>query len=128
MTTANKRDYYEVLGVGRNASADEIKSAYRKAAMKWHPDRNPENKSEAEHKFREASEAYGVLSDMDKRAAYDRYGFAGVSAQPNVGFPDLNDLFKDFFGFEDMFGGGGGRRRQRPQRGNDLRYDMTLSF
>lgn len=128
MTTANKRDYYEVLGVSRNASAEEIKSAYRKTALKWHPDRNPGNKAEAEHKFREASEAYSVLADADKRAAYDRFGFAGVTGQPSVGFPDIGDILGDFFGFEDLFGGGGGRRRQRAQRGNDLRYDMTLSF
>lgn len=79
MATTEKRDYYEVLGVSRTASADEIKSAYRKAAMKWHPDRNPTQKAEAEAKFREASEAYAVLSDSNKRSAYDRYGFAGVS-------------------------------------------------
>lgn len=128
MATTNKRDYYDVLGVNRTASADEIKSAYRKAALKWHPDRNPEHKAEAEHKFREASEAYSVLADAEKRAAYDRYGFAGVTSQPGAGFPDISDIFGDFFGFEDLFGGGGGRRRQRVQRGNDLRYDMTLSF
>ena len=128
MATTEKRDLYEVLGVSRGASADEIKSAYRKAAMKWHPDRNPENKSEAEHKFREASEAYAVLSDSNKRAAYDRYGFAGLSGMGESGFPDLSEIFGDFFGFEDLFGGAGARRRARPQRGNDLRFDMTLSF
>jgi molecular chaperone DnaJ len=127
MATAHKRDYYEVLGVGRSAPADDIKSAYRKAALKWHPDRNPENKREAEEKFREASEAYAVLSDGNKRAAYDRYGFAGVTTGPETGFPDLGDIFGDFFGFEDLFGGGA-RRRSRPQRGNDLRFDMRLSF
>jgi len=128
MATAEKRDYYEVLAVARGSSADEIKSAYRKAALKWHPDRNPTNKPEAEAKFREASEAYAILSDSDKRAAYDRYGFAGVSGQTGAGYPDIGDILGDFFGFEDLFGGAGGRRRQRPQRGNDLRYDMTLSF
>lgn len=128
MTVGNKRDYYEVLGVSRTASADDIKSAYRKSALKWHPDRNPQNKAEAEGKFREASEAYSVLSDNNKRAAYDRYGFAGVTSQGDAGFPDIGDILEDVFGFGDLFGGGGGRRRHSPQRGNDLRYDMTLSF
>ena len=127
MATTDKRDYYEALGVARGSSADEIKSAYRKAALQWHPDRNPANKAEAEANFREASEAYAVLSDSNKRAAYDRHGFAGVRGQSEAGFPDLGDIFGDFFGFEDLFGGAGGRR-QRPQRGNDLRYDMTLTF
>jgi molecular chaperone DnaJ len=131
MRAAEKRDYYEVLGVGRGASADDIKSAYRKAALRWHPDRNLEHKAEAEAKFREASEAYSVLSDPQKRAAYDRYGHAGVSGAPidQTIFTDFADIFGDFFGFEDLFGmGGGSRRRRRPQRGGDLRYDMTLSF
>lgn len=132
MATTDKRDYYEVLGVGRSASADEIKSAYRKAALRWHPDRNPENKAEAEHNFREASEAYGVLSDAQKRAAYDRYGHAGLQSVgvPDFGFQDIHDIFEQFFGVEDIFGigGGRGRRRTRAQRGADLRYDMTLSF
>jgi molecular chaperone DnaJ len=99
--------------------------------MQWHPDRNPENKAQAEHSFREAAEAYSVLSDSDKRAAYDRYGHAGVGGvriDESI-FTDFADIFGDFFGFEDLFGmGGGGRRRRRPQRGADLRYDMTLSF
>ncbi|MGH9790479.1 MAG: molecular chaperone DnaJ [Candidatus Acidiferrales bacterium] len=133
MPRTEKRDYYEVLGVERNASADEIKRAYRKAALQWHPDRNPHNKSEAEHNFREASEAYSVLSDAEKRSAYDRYGHAGVSGvriDESI-FTDFADIFGDFFGFEELFGmGGGGRRRRgrRPQRGSDLRYDMTLAF
>ncbi|MGB7156037.1 MAG: DnaJ domain-containing protein, partial [Candidatus Acidiferrales bacterium] len=76
MPAASKKDYYEILGLTRDAAGDQIKSAYRKAAMKWHPDRNPEHKSEAEHRFREASEAYSVLSDPQKRATYDRYGHA----------------------------------------------------
>ena len=129
-----KRDYYEVLAVTRTATAEEIKSAYRKAALKWHPDRNPEQKEAAETKFREATEAYSVLSDPQKRAAYDRYGHAGVSAMGEAGFnrtifEDFQDVFGDFFGFEDVFGrGSGGRGRTRAQRGNDLRYDMRLSF
>jgi molecular chaperone DnaJ len=131
MSRHDKRDYYEVLGVERNASADDVKRAYRRAAMQWHPDRNPDNKAQAEHNFREAAEAYSVLSDAEKRAAYDRYGHAGVSGvriDESI-FTDFADIFGDFFGFEDLFGmGGGGRRRRRPQRGEDLRYDMTLSF
>ncbi len=131
MSRHDKRDYYEVLGVERNASADDIKRAYRRAAMQWHPDRNPDNKAQAEHSFREAAEAYSVLSDSEKRAAYDRYGHAGVGGvriDESI-FTDFADIFGDFFGFEDLFGmGGGGRRRRRPQRGADLRYDMTLSF
>jgi molecular chaperone DnaJ len=131
MSRHDKRDYYEVLGVERSASADDIKRAYRRAAMQWHPDRNPDNKAQAEHSFREAAEAYSVLSDADKRAAYDRYGHAGVGGvriDESI-FTDFADIFGDFFGFEDLFGmGGGGRRRRRPQRGADLRYDMTLSF
>ena len=136
MPSSTKRDYYEILSVSRSATAEEIKSAYRKAAMKYHPDRNPENKSEAEHQFREASEAYSVLSDAQKRAAYDRYGHAGVSGQvfdsSNFGtiFEEFQDVFGDIFGFQDIFGGGGQRRGGRPraQRGADLRYDLKLSF
>jgi molecular chaperone DnaJ len=131
MSRHDKRDYYEVLGVERNASAEEIKRAYRRAAMQWHPDRNPESKAEAEHNFREAAEAYSVLSDAEKRVVYDRYGHAGVGGvriDESI-FTDFADIFGDFFGFEDLFGmGGGGRQRRRPQRGADLRYDMTLSF
>jgi molecular chaperone DnaJ len=131
---STKRDYYEVLGVSRNATPEEIKSAYRKAALKYHPDRNPENKHEAEEKFREATEAYSVLSDSQKRQAYDMYGHAGVSgAGAGAGFDasifeQFNDIFGDFFGFEDLFGTRTGRRRARAHRGSDLRYDMTLSF
>jgi molecular chaperone DnaJ len=135
MAKANQRDYYEVLGVTRTAAVDEIKSAYRKAALKWHPDRNPENKSEAEVKFRECTEAYSVLSDAQKRQIYDNYGHAGLSSSgvgqgfDNTVFQDFHDIFGDFFGFEDLFGGGGGRRgRSRAQRGADLRYDMSLTF
>ncbi len=134
MTKGHQRDYYEVLGVTRTAATDEIKSAYRKAALKWHPDRNPENKSEAEIKFRECTEAYSVLSDAQKRQVYDTYGHAGLSGMgggqgfDNTVFQDFHDIFGDFFGFEDLFGGGGRRGRSRTQRGSDLRYDMSLTF
>jgi molecular chaperone DnaJ len=129
----SRRDYYEVLGVIRTATTDEIKSAYRKAALKHHPDRNPEAKDTAEAKFREATEAYSVLSDEQKRAAYDRFGHAGVQGMGASGgfnhtiFEEFSDIFGDFFGFEDVFGRGS-RGRQRVQRGADLRYDMRLSF
>ncbi|HYA97866.1 MAG TPA: molecular chaperone DnaJ, partial [Methylomirabilota bacterium] len=127
-----QRDFYEVLGVGRAASVEEIKSAYRKAALKWHPDRNPEKKHEAEERFREATEAYSVLSDTRKRETYDRFGHAGLSggAVPdfsNTIFQDFHDIFGDFFGLEELFGTGR-RARNRVQRGADLRYDMTLGF
>jgi molecular chaperone DnaJ len=135
MAKGTQRDYYEVLAVSRTASVEEIKGAYRKAALKWHPDRSPENKAEAEVKFRECTEAYSVLSDQQKRQIYDTYGHAGLSSAgagqgfDNTVFQDFHDIFGDFFGFEDLFGGGGGRRgRSRAQRGADLRYDMTLSF
>jgi len=133
MAKGNQRDYYEVLGVTRTAAVEEIKSAYRKSALKWHPDRNPENKSEAEVKFRECTEAYSVLSDAQKRQVYDTYGHAGLSGVGGQGFDhtvfqDFHDIFGDFFGFEDLFGGGGRRGRSRAQRGSDLRYDMSLTF
>ena len=130
-----KRDYYEVLGVAKTASADEIKKAYRKLAMKHHPDRNPDDKS-AEDKFKEANEAYEVLSDEDKRAAYDRHGHAGVD--PNMGgfggqggfgggAGSFSDIFGDVFG--DIFGGGGQRGGgQRANRGSDLRYTLELDL
>jgi molecular chaperone DnaJ len=132
MAKANQRDFYEVLGVARTASVDEIKSAYRKAALKWHPDRNPQNKQEAEAKFRECTEAYSVLSDAQKRQVYDTYGHAGLSGVGGADFnstifQDFHDIFGDFFGFEDLFSGGR-RGRSRVQRGADLRYDMTLTF
>ena len=130
----SKRDYYEVLGVGRDAGDPDIKAAYRKLALKHHPDRNPED-PQAEEKFKEASEAYSVLSDAQKRAAYDRYGHAGLqgaTGQPGFNpeaFADFGDILGDFFGFGDLFGGGGGgRRRSRAQRGEDVRYDLELSF
>jgi molecular chaperone DnaJ len=139
MATA-KRDLYEVLSVPRSASGDEIKSAYRKAALRWHPDRNPNNKHEAEERFREATEAYSVLSDAQKRQIYDTYGHAGLSSVAGGGFQNvdfsifdgLQDILGDFFQVDDVFGFGGGARRgrgsRRAQRGADLRYDITLSF
>ena len=135
MANGTQQDYYEILGVTRDASADQIKSAYRKSALKWHPDRNPQNKAEAEENFRLASEAYSVLSDPQKRSAYDRFGHAGLgnrgfdaSGFNATIFEEFQDIFGDLFG--EAFGGGGGRRggRSRGQRGADLRYDMTLSF
>src|SRR5581483_8510265 len=134
MAKVNERDYYEVLGVSRTASIEEIKSAYRKAALKWHPDRNPDKKEEAEAKFRECTEAYSVLSDAQKRQIYDTYGHAGLSSAGaggtqdfNTIFQDFHDIIGDFFGFEDLFGQRRGGR-SRAQRGADLRYDMTLTF
>ena len=127
-----KRDYYEVLGVARGASEQEIKSSYRKLAMQFHPDRNPNN-PDAEEKFKEATEAYAVLADGEKRALYDRFGHAGVSQASGGGgfdasaFQDLSDIFGDFFGFGDIFSSGG-RRRSRAQRGADLREDVNLEF
>lgn len=130
---SERRDCYEILGIARAASADEVKSAYRKAALKWHPDRNPQDKHAAEEKFREATEAYSVLSDPQKRATYDRFGYAGLSRGGFDGgfnqtiFDEFQDIFGDFFGFEDIFGGRRSRGN-RSQRGADLRYDMKLSF
>ncbi len=135
MPTANqKRDYYEVLGVSRQAGDDDIKKAYRRAALEWHPDRNPERKEEAEERFKEVTEAYSVLISPEKRAAYDRYGHAGLGPQPFTGFDesifaDFSDIFGGLFGIEDLFGFGGGRRASnRPRRGRDLRYDLELAF
>jgi molecular chaperone DnaJ len=128
-----KIDYYELLTVSRDASDQEIKTAYRKLAMQYHPDRNPNN-PEAEEKFKACSEAYSVLSDADKRAAYDRYGHAAFSngggGNPFQGgnAQDLGDIFGDLFGEMFNMGGSGGRRASRVQRGRDLRYDMTLEF
>jgi molecular chaperone DnaJ len=130
-TNVSKADYYEVLGVGRDASDQELKSAYRKQAMKFHPDRNPGDRV-AEEKFKQASEAYQVLSDADKRAAYDRYGHAGLGGQgfgagPFAGGVDIGDIFGDLFG--EMFSmGGAGHRPSRQQRGDDLRFDLTVNF
>jgi len=130
-----KRDYYEVLGVSRTATDQEIKSAYRKLALQYHPDRNPDN-PQAEEQFKECSEAYAVLADTEKRARYDRFGHAGVGSAAGQGFGgfdatvfnDFQDIFGDLFGFGDMLGGQGGRRRSRAQRGADLREDLTLEF
>jgi molecular chaperone DnaJ len=130
----SKRDYYEVLGVAKAATDQEIKSAYRKLALKYHPDRNPGDK-QAEDKFKEAAEAYSVLADTDKRHMYDRFGHAGLGGaatggfDPSVftGFEDILGGLGDVFGFGDILGGGG-RRRGGPQRGADLRYDLEISF
>ena len=126
----SKRDYYEVLGVNRNASREEIRAAYRRLAVKHHPDRNPGDK-EAEEKFKEAAEAYSVLSDAEKRANYDRFGEAGLAGQPFSGFDasifgDFADILGNFFGFEGIFGGG--RRQSGPGRGSDLRTTVVVSF
>jgi molecular chaperone DnaJ len=132
MATTQKRDYYEVLGVSRSASIDEIKKAYRKLALKYHPDKNPGD-AEAEERFKEGAEAYSVLSDSDKRARYDRFGHQGVSGVgggfDSAQFADFADILGDLFGFGDLFGGGGrSRRGNRAVRGNDLRYDLQITF
>jgi molecular chaperone DnaJ len=126
-----KRDYYEVLGVDRNADEEEIKKAYRKLALKHHPDRNPNDKA-AEEKFKELGEAYEALIDPQSRAAYDQFGHAAFDSRARArGFHDATDIFREVFGqssiFEDLFGGGE-RRAGGAQRGEDLRYDMELTF
>ena len=122
-----------MLGVGRGATEQEIKSAYRKLALQFHPDRNPNN-PDAEEKFKEASEAYAVLADAEKRNLYDRFGHAGVGGVAGGGgfdatvFQDFGDIFGEFFGFGDLFGGARSGRRTRGQRGADLREDITIEF
>ena len=140
----SKRDYYEILGVSKSASADEIKKAYRKVAMQCHPDRNPGDKA-AEEKFKEAAEAYEILSDNDKKAKYDRFGHQAFGPGANAGGGgfhggmDMNDIFSQFGdifgdeGFGGFFGGGGGRSRgggarARGQRGSNLRIKLKLNF
>jgi molecular chaperone DnaJ len=128
---SNKRDFYEILGVGRNATADEIKKAYRKVAIQYHPDKNPGNK-EAEEKFKEAAEAYEVLSDNDKRTQYDRFGHSRGNSGYGGHTMNMDDIFSQFgdvfggSGFESFFGGGGGRKRQR--KGSNLRIKLKLTL
>jgi molecular chaperone DnaJ len=133
---ATKRDYYEILSVSRDCDDAGLKSAYRKLALKYHPDRNP-NDQDAEERFKEAAEAYSILSDPQKRAAYDRYGHQGLQGMGSQGFDpstftDFGDILGDLFGFGDLFGGAAGRRagggRTRAQRGEDLRYDLEMSL
>jgi len=124
----SKRDYYEILEVSRTATDQEIKSSYRKLALKFHPDRNPGDKT-AEEKFKEAAEAYAILSDGDKRARFDRFGHAGVGNSAQGFDPSQFSGFEDIFGgLGDIFGFGGGSRRAGPQRGADLRYDLEIKF
>src|SRR5512141_3129499 len=132
---ARKRDYYEVLGVPKGSGGDEIKKAYRKLARQFHPDVNKAHDAEA--KFKELSEAYEVLSDDNKRAAYDRFGHAAVDGSGAggaggfsgdfTGFGGLGDIFEEFFGFGGQRGGASASRRT-PRRGADLRFDMTITF
>ena len=133
---ATKRDYYEILSVSRDCDDAGLKSAYRKLALKYHPDRNP-NDQDAEERFKEAAEAYSILSDPQKRAAYDRYGHQGLQGMGSPGFDpstftDFGDILGDLFGFGDLFGGAGrrgaGGGRSRAQRGEDLRYDLEMSL
>ena len=128
----SKRDYYQVLGVSRSATDQEIKSAYRKLAVRYHPDKNP-NDATAEEKFKEAAEAYGVLADAEQRRRYDRFGHAGVSSSAGPswgapGFGGIEDILGDLFGFGDVFGGSRGTRRSAAQRGADLRYDLEITL
>src|SRR5438046_2474019 len=129
-----KRDYYEILEVAKNASHDEVKKAYRKLALQYHPDRNPDDK-EAEEKFKEATEAYEVLSDQDKRARYDRFGHQGVRSNDFGHYQNANDIFShfaDIFGgsgiFDQFFGGSTMRNPSGPERGSDLQLRMSLTL
>jgi molecular chaperone DnaJ len=124
-----KRDYYEVLGVSKDASDSDLKAAYRKLALQFHPDRNPGDKT-AEENFKEAAEAYDVLRDQQKRRIYDQFGHQGLEGQGFSGFGGFDDIFSSFGDiFEDFFGfSSRGRSRSRTQRGSDLRYDMALDF
>src|SRR5207302_823044 len=130
---ANKRDYYEVLGVTRSASDQELKTAYRRLAHQYHPDKNQTDPT-AEEKFKEAAEAYGVLADTEQRQRYDRFGHAGVSSGAGQswgapGFGGIEDILGDLFGFGDVFGGGrAGAHRAAAQRGADLRYDLEITL
>jgi molecular chaperone DnaJ len=132
----SKRDYYEILGISRTATEQEIKSAYRRLAIRYHPDKNPGDHA-AEERFKEAAEAYSILSNSDQRRRYDTFGHAGVSSSGaggagswgTAGFTDLEDILGDIFGFGDMFGRrGGARRASAAQRGADLRYDLEISL
>src|SRR6202142_3023836 len=131
MPSDKKRDYYEVLGVERGAGEEDLKKAYRRLAIQFHPDRNPGDK-QAEEKFKELNEAYQVLSDPEKRAQYDRFGHAAFQGQGAGGFGGFDftqgfeEVFSDIFG--DFFGTGRGRSRSRTRRGDDLRYDLEIDF
>ena len=132
MSTGARRDYYEVLGLGRDATAADIKAAYRRLAVQYHPDRNPDSPG-AEEKFKEASEAYAVLSDSEKRARYDRFGHQGLGGEGFTGFDpdafgDFADILGDLFGLGDMFGTRRRGRGQRSHRGHDLQYTLKLSL
>ena len=130
MNQNGMRDYYEILGVARDSGESDIKKAYRHLAMKYHPDRNPDD-PKAEEAFKEASEAYQVLSDSEKRARYDQFGHDGLSGMGNQGFSNFDDIFSSFGDiFSDFFGGGGGGRRRRggPQKGRDLAYQLDLTL
>ncbi|MBN2134962.1 MAG: molecular chaperone DnaJ [Acidobacteria bacterium] len=127
-----KRDYYEVLGVSRDVTDQELKKAYRALALKYHPDKNPDNQSEAEEKFKEITEAYSVLIDAEKRSRYDRFGHDGLRMGNGMGgydasiFTDFSDILSDFFGFGDIFGSR--RPRDKRRRGSDLRFDLEIDF
>src|SRR5260370_32869712 len=128
----SKRDYYEILGVGRTAADQDIKSAYRRLEMRHPPDKNP-NDATAEEKFKEAAEAYAVLSDAEQRRRYDRFGHAGVSSGAGAswgapGFGGIEDILGDLFGFGDVFGSRSTGRRSSAQRGADLRYDLEITL